>query len=71
MNFSIIKGWYKHDRNSTRCSIQRNGNLKLIRRPANEIFQLHDPKGVKLITKSRLSLSNLFEHKFKHVFKMP
>ena len=70
MNFSIIKEWYKHDRNSARGSITRNGNLKLIRAPANETSN-HDLKGVKLVTTSRLGLSNLFERKFKHVSKMP
>ena len=34
-------------------------------------LQIHDLKGVKLVTTSRLGLSNLFEGKFKHVSKMP
>ena len=74
MHFSIITKCYKHElslRNSTHCSILRNGNLKLIRAPANEIFQCEDLKGVKLLTTSRLGLSHLCEHKFKHVSKMP
>ena len=41
------------------------------RDPANEIFQFHDLKGVKLVKMSRLGLSHLFEHKLKHVSKMP
>ena len=42
-----------------------------MRAPANEIFQSYDLKGVKLVTTSRLDLSHLCEHEFKHVSKMP
>ena len=44
--------------------------MKLIRALANEIFQCHNFKGVKLVTTSRLDLGHLCEHKFKHVSKM-
>ena len=67
MNISIITKCYKHEpslRNSTWCSILRNGNLKLIRAPANEIFQCHDLKGLTLVTTSKLGL-NIFLRCFK------
>ena len=33
------------------------------------LFDCHNPKGIKLITRFRLSLSHLCEHKFKHSFQ--
>ena len=69
MNFSTITECYKRDpslRNSTRCSILRNSNLKLKRALANENFQCQDLKGVKLVATSRLGLSCLCDHNFKH-----
>ena len=33
------------------------------------LFSIHDPVGVKLLTKLRLQLSHLNEHKFRHNFK--
>ena len=32
-------------------------------------FEIHNPKGIKLITRLRLGLSHLREHKFKHGFQ--
>ena len=32
-------------------------------------FNCHNPKGVKLLTRLRLDLSHLREHKFKHSFQ--
>ena len=33
------------------------------------LFSLHDPTGVKLLTRIRLKFSHLNEHKFRHNFK--
>ena len=35
----------------------------------NRIFNFHNPKGVKLLTRSRLGLSHLRDHKFKYSFR--
>ena len=35
----------------------------------NKIFQCHNTKGIKLVTRLRLGLSHLWEHKFKHSFQ--
>ena len=43
--------------------------LKFIRPPSNYIFNGHSPKAIKLITRLRLSLSHLCEHKFQHSFQ--
>ena len=42
--------------------------LKFIRRSGNSVFRCHNPKGVKSLTRLRLGLSHLREHKFKHGF---
>ena len=44
----------------------KNG-LKFIRPSGNNVFNCYNPRGVKLLT--RLSLSHLWEHKFKHGFQ--
>ena len=45
--------------------------LKFIGPSGNSAFRCHNPKGVKLLTRLRLSLSHLREHKFKHGFLDP
>ena len=35
----------------------------------DSFFDCHNPKGIKLITRLRLGLSYLREHKFKHSFQ--
>ena len=49
---------------------QELGNvLKFIRPSSNSIFDCHNPIGIKYITRIRLGLSHLREHKFKHSFQ--
>ena len=36
---------------------------------ANSLFNCHNPKGIKFITRIQLGLSHLHEHKFKHSFQ--
>ena len=43
--------------------------LQFIRPTANSVYNCHNAKGIKLITRLRLGLSNLSEHKFKHNFQ--
>ena len=69
---STIIEWNKLDhniRNSTSFNIFRKNILKFIRPSANSLFNCHNPKGIKFITRLRLGLSHLCEHKFKHSFQ--
>ena len=64
--------WNKLDhniRNSSSFNIFRKSILKFIRASANSLFNCHNPKGIKFITRLRLGLSHLREHKFKHSFQ--
>ena len=69
---STIPEWNKLDhniRNSSSFNIFRKSILKFIRPSANSLFNCHNPKGIKFITRLRLGLSHLREHKFKHSFQ--
>ena len=55
--------------NSASYNVFKNSILKFIRPSPNKIFQCHNPKGIKLVTRLRLGLSHLREHKFKHSFQ--
>ena len=43
--------------------------LQFIRPSSNSVYNCHNPKGIKLMTRLRLDLSHLREHKFKHSFE--
>ena len=43
--------------------------FKNIKSSPNSTFNCHNPKGVKLLSRLRLGLSHLREHKFKHSFQ--
>ena len=43
--------------------------LKFIRSEPNSIYNIHDTKGLKLLTRLRLVRSYLGDHKFRHIFK--
>ena len=69
---STIIEWNKLDHNiriSSSFNIFRKSILKLIRPSANSFFNCHSPKGIKFITRLRLGLSHLREHKFKYSFQ--
>ena len=69
---SIVTEWSNLDksiRNSESFSIFKKNILKFIRPSPNSIFNCHNPKGVKLLTRLRLGLSHLRDHKFKHSFQ--
>ena len=42
--------------------------MKFIRPSGNSVFRCHNPKRIKLLTRLRLGLSHIREHKFKHGF---
>ena len=56
-------------RNSEIFSAFKKSILKFIRASSNSIFNCHSSKGIKLITKLRLGLSHLREHKFRLNFQ--
>ena len=65
----IISEWNnlsKSKRNSENFSIFKKNILKFIRPSPNSIFNYHNPEGIKLLTRLRLGLSHLPDHKFKH-----
>ena len=69
---STISEWNKLDpslRNSASHNVFKNSILKSIRPSLNKIFQCQSPKGIKLVTRLRLGLSHLREHKFKYSFQ--
>ena len=67
---STIKEWNNldpHIKKSKSISIFKSNILKFIRPKANNVYYCH--KGIRLLTRLRLSLSHLREHKFKHSFE--
>ena len=68
---SVATEWNKLDQNignSENLNIFKKKLLKFIRPSGNSVFRCDNPKGVKLLTRLRLDLSDLWEHKFKHSF---
>ena len=68
--WAITGYWNKIDikiRNSP-CSVFRNYLLKEIRPKLSPLYNIQNPSGIKLLTRLRLGLSNLNEHKFNHNF---
>ena len=69
---SAIIEWNNLDpnlRNSKSISVFKEKKLNFIRPCPNSFFDCHNPKGIKLITRLRLGLTHLREHKFKHSFQ--
>ena len=66
---STIIEWNKLDqdiRNGKSYALFRKHLLSFIRRKANNIFNIHNAKGIKLLTSLRVVFSHLKEHKFRH-----
>ena len=55
--------------NSESINIFKKHLLTFIRPLPNSVFNCHNARGVKLLTRLRLGLSHLREHKFKHSFQ--
>ena len=69
---SVILEWNKLDtdmRNSTSINIFKKPLLQFVRPSPKSLFNCHIPKGIKYEIRSRLGLSHLREHKFKHSFQ--
>ena len=68
----VIKEWNKLDPNKRSCQSSesfRKALLNFIRPSENKIFKIYDQVGIKLLTRLRLGLSHLREHKFWHNFE--
>ena len=66
---STINEWNNLDPdicNSESVGFFKSKILKLIRPKPNSIYNCHNPKEIRLITRLCLRLSHLCEHKFKH-----
>ena len=69
---STISEWNKLDRRiwqSTAILSFRNVLWKIGRPTPKPVYNILDPNGLKLLTRLRLGLSHLNEHKFNHNFK--
>ena len=53
---------------SSSLEIYKRALLKFIRPTSANIYKIHHPRGLKLLTRLRLGLSHLREHKFRHNF---
>ena len=68
----MIKEWNKLSfeiRNSESYSILKKSLLKFTRTISNSVFSVADIYGIKLLTRLRVGLSHLREHKFRHDFQ--
>ena len=55
-------------RNSLSISIFKKSLLAFIRPKKCPVYNIHDPLGLKLLTRLRVNFSHLREHKFRHNF---
>ena len=68
----VIAEWNKLDsdiRNLNSLSLFKSRILKFIRPNPNSIFNCHNPKAIKYLSRIRFGLSHLSEHKYKHSFQ--
>ena len=68
----VVKEWNKLDPVKRSCQSYerfRKALLNVFRPSENKIFNIHDQVGIKLLTRLRLGLSHLREHKFRHNFE--
>ena len=69
---STLSEWNNLDckiRNSGSPSIFKKNLLNFIRPSAESIFNIHNPYAIKLLTRFRLGLGHLRDHKFRHCFQ--
>ena len=69
---STVIEWNKLDnniKNSELASAFKKQILKFIKPSPNGTFNVHNPYGIKLLTRLRVGLSHLRDHKFRHNFQ--
>ena len=59
----------RHLRNTASLSVFKTNLLKFIRQSGNSVFNCHNSKEIKYLTRLRLGIIHLRQHKFKHKFK--
>ena len=68
---SCSSNWNQLDpniQNSASIEIFKRALLSFIRPKSANVYRIHHPRGLKLLTRLRLGLSHLREHKFRHNF---
>ena len=68
---STVIGWNNVDKSiksSGKSALSKKSILQFIRPTPNRTFNCHNRTGIKLITRFRLGLSHLRDHKFKNNF---
>ena len=69
---STLRNWFNLDdniRNSESISVFKNRLLAFIRPVENSVFNIYELNGLKLLTRLRLGLTHLNEHRFRHNFE--
>ena len=69
---AVISEWNSLNiniRNSSSINVFKKELLKFIRPEPNSTYNINDTKGLKLLTRLRLGLSHLGDHKFRHNFQ--
>ena len=63
--------WYKLNVtcNSASCNVFKRVILKFTRPEPNQVFHVYSSEGLKFLTRIRLGLSDLADHKFRHNFQ--
>ena len=65
---AVMLEWNKIDvniHNSTSCNVFKKVILKFIRPEPNQVFNVDSSEGLKFLTRIRLGLSHLADHKFR------
>ena len=65
---SVVIKWNNLDQNICNSENLQEKAFEIHTSFWSSAFRCHNPKGVKLLTRLRLVLSHLWEHKFKHGF---
>ena len=68
---NVINEWNKLDekiKDAPSFSLFKTSLLKVGRPHANFTYRIHNPVGTRFLTRLRLGLSHLNEHKFRHNF---
>ena len=69
---AVISEWNSLNidiRDSSSINVFKKELLKFIRPEPNSTYNINDTKGLKLLTRLRLGLSHLGDHKFRHNFQ--
>ena len=56
-------------RNSASCNVFKRVTIKFIRTEPSQVFNVDSSEGLKFLTRTRLGLGHLVDHKFRHNFQ--